>query len=145
MQNNTQTNYTPIIISLIVGVVIGFLIGTMAAGSTDNAALNTAQDRVPVSNDQNTTNTQPSGSNSDPVDSTLVEGDANETAFAIQVGTLSAGQQTMLKAAGVDGDSINITKGMVACAEAEIGASRVVEIQNGAQMSMAESVTLIGC
>jgi hypothetical protein len=38
-----------------------------------------------------------------------------------------------------------ITKGMVACMEAEVGAERMMAIQNGDSQSITEGLALMGC
>jgi mannose/fructose/N-acetylgalactosamine-specific phosphotransferase system component IIC len=133
MENTNQTSYTPVIIALIIGVILGFLLNAVTTGGEMEMMVRT----VP--------NNETAESGTAPVDSTLVAGAENETAFTIQVESLPSAQQMMLRAAGVDGDSVVITKGMVACAETKMGASRVIEIQNGAQISMSEGSALIGC
>lgn len=58
---------------------------------------------------------------------------------------LTDGQQQLLETLGVEPDSITITPAMKTCAEAELGAARLREIQNGATPSFSEGVTLLRC
>lgn len=143
MENTTHTNPIVIIVTLVIGVGIGYLIGVMTADTAVGTSIQTVAEYAEQNIEENIANSN--DDESEQVDSTLVAGDEAEPAFVIQVDSLTSAQQTMVRTAGVSGDSIIITKGMVACAEAEIGAPRVVEIQNGAEISMSEGIILVGC
>ena len=77
--------------------------------------------------------------------SEMAGGNSGEVAFTIRLDSLSEAQQAMVRTMGIDSNEIQVTYGMVACAEAEIGAARVEEIRNGASPSMAEGMKLMGC
>ena len=77
--------------------------------------------------------------------SEMAGGNSGEVAFTIRLDSLSEAQQAMVRGMGVDSNEIQVTYGMVACAEAEIGAARVEEIRNGASPSMTEGMKLMGC
>jgi len=143
MEQTTRTNPVVVIITLLIGVIIGYLIGTLTATTAVGTAIKESGTQAQNNIGQN--NNNPDGSLSGEVRSDLVTGDANEPAFTIAVSSLGATQQAMLRTMGISEDEITITKGMVACAEVEIGAGRVVEIQNGAAVTMGEGVTLVRC
>lgn len=128
MESITRENYTSIILALIVGVVIGFFLSPMIMGNNEASALQATEDTEIKE-----------------VDSTLVVGGEDEAAFTIQIDSLPPEQRMMLKGAGVGGDRVVITNGMVACAENEMGAKRVLEIKNGAEISLTEGAALVGC
>ncbi len=77
--------------------------------------------------------------------SEMAGGNSGEVAFTIRLDSLSEAQQAMVRGMGIDSNEIQVTYGMVACAEAEIGAARVEEIRNGAAPSMTEGMKLMGC
>ncbi len=77
--------------------------------------------------------------------SEMAGGNSGEVAFTIRLDSLSEAQQAMVRGMGIDANEIQVTYGMVACAEAEIGAARVEEIRNGASPSMTEGMKLMGC
>ncbi len=56
---------------------------------------------------------------------------------------LSADQKRMLDMLGIDVQ--DITPEMITCAETSIGANRVTEIKNGAEISTSEKFKLINC
>ena len=82
---------------------------------------------------------------SDGAESTLVSGDSNSVAFSIDVTKLSDTQKTALRVAGIEGDSLKITNGMVACMEAKIGTEQMVVIKNGASPSITQGLALATC
>ena len=127
----------------IVGLIIGFLVGSTMSDNVDitddvnpksvtTQSTNNNNANVPTQNDGN-------------VDSTLVSGEPYEVAFTIKVANLPSTQQQALKVMGVNDAEISITNGMVACAEAEVGAARVTEIKNGASVSISEGIVLMRC
>lgn len=63
----------------------------------------------------------------------------------VDASQMTEGQRQMLRAMGIDPNSITITAEMVACAEAKIGVARVEEIKNGATPTLAEGGILLGC
>jgi len=65
---------------------------------------------------------------------------------AINLGSqMTAEQRKMLESFGLNPDTITITPGMVACAEAKLGAARIAEIEGGSTPSFLEGVSLMGC
>lgn len=85
------------------------------------------------------------GGDNSALTSEMAGGNSGEVAFTIRLDSLSEAQQAMVRGMGIDSNEIQVTYGMVACAEAEIGAARVEEIRNGAAPSMTEGVKLMGC
>lgn len=65
--------------------------------------------------------------------------------MTIDTSALSDTQRKMLETMGVDTENLVLTPDMVACAEAEIGSVRLMEIKDGASPSMSESASLMGC
>lgn len=63
----------------------------------------------------------------------------------IRTTSLSAGQQKLLSALGVDTSQIVITPAMIACAEAKVGSARLKEIEGGATPSFTEGLSLLAC
>lgn len=70
---------------------------------------------------------------------------AEEGGTTINASSLTDSQRKMLSSLGIDADSITVTPEMIACAEAELGASRVNEITNGASPSFGEGLKLVAC
>jgi hypothetical protein len=70
---------------------------------------------------------------------------SEQTGTTVNTSSLTESQKGMLKALGIDADSITITPEMVTCAEAKLGAARIEEIKNGATPSFSEGAALIGC
>jgi len=66
-------------------------------------------------------------------------------AFTINVENIPESQRAFLKVMGITGNEIVVTNTMLACAQAEIGIDRMVEIQNGATPSTSEGLKLAGC
>lgn len=143
--NETKTYSTAaLFLSLLIGLIIGYLIGIYTANTDTAQSVRDSGSEVGgvmtdgAGSDESTTAASIS-------ESELVSGDPNEVAFTIEVATLSAAQRTALRTAGVSGDELVITKGMIACSEAEIGAERMVAIQNGETPSISEGVAIVGC
>lgn len=65
--------------------------------------------------------------------------------MTINTSALSDTQRKMLETMGVDTENLTLTPEMVACAEAEVGSARLMEIKDGASPSMSESASLMGC
>lgn len=145
--NQNRTNPILIVIALLVGAIIGYLVGTFTADTQMGTAVQNAGARAEQNMEEIDFPNMKDGDANDSVqnETTLTTEEAAETAFVIEVDRLSDTQKAAIRAAGVDGDEIVITRGMVACAEAEIGSSRVAEIEDGASISMSEGVTLIAC
>jgi len=142
--NQNQTySLMAVLLTGVVGIIIGYLIGINTANSqtavtvrdTGSEVSNTVAEVV-TPNNPATTSEAGSG---------LAPGTADEVAFTINVSSLTAGQRTALKAAGVSGDKLVITKGMVTCMEVEIGTERMTAIQNGGSPSMSEGLALMSC
>jgi len=133
MENNNM-NPVVIIISLVIGAVIGYFVGTFTA---DTEVGTTVQDAG--------TQFQENVEQIDLQPDTVVTPQDDEEVFTISMSQLSDDQQTILRTAGVDDDEIVITRAMVVCAEAELGAQRVAEIEDGATITMSEGVTLVAC
>lgn len=70
---------------------------------------------------------------------------ASQGGTVVSTTNLSAGQKQLLSALGIDATSITITPAMIACAEAKVGAARIVEISNGATPTISEGMTLLAC
>lgn len=145
--NQNKTNPIAIVIALLIGAIIGYFIGTFTADTQMGTAVQDAGDRaeqnieeidLPNTNDDDATTTAES-------ETTLSEEEAAETAFTIDISRLSDTQQAAVRAAGVEGEEIVITRGMVACAEAEMGSTRVAEIEDGAEIGVREGITLVAC
>ncbi len=137
---NNQTITTVAVVGLaIVSFAFGFIIGNMTAGDEgDSGALSAVQKGIENTKDAVT------GGGSSSEDYAGVE-NANEVAFTIRGENLTDSQKKMLNTMGIDSAQIQVTYAMLACAEAEIGASRVSEIQNGATPSVSEGLKLIAC
>lgn len=142
--NQTQTySMMAVLLTGVVGIIIGYLIGINTANSetavtvrdTGSEVSNTVAEVITPNNPATTSDGE----------SELAPGTADDVAFTINVSSLTAGQRTALKAAGVSGDRIDITKGMVACMELEIGTERMTAIQNGGSPSMSEGLALMNC
>lgn len=73
------------------------------------------------------------------------ESGASESGTVISTTKLSTGQKQLLSALGIDATSITITPAMIACAEAKVGAARIVEISNGATPTFSEGMALLAC
>lgn len=102
--------------------VAGFFLGQMIAG--------TAGVTGTFAPGANTANVQESRS-----------GDAVD----VDTSQMTDGQRQMLRAMGIDPNSVTITPEMVACAEAKVGAARVEEFKNGATPSFSEGAMLLAC
>jgi len=145
MSPNQNQTYSMMVVLLtgVVGIIIGYLIGINTANSptavtvrdTGSEVSETVADVVSPNNPATTSDTG----------SEVAGGNAGEVAFTINVSSLTAGQKAALSAAGVSGDKIEITKGMVTCMELEIGTERMVAIQNGGSPSMSEGLALMSC
>lgn len=91
-------------------------------------------------------NPQTNGTTGTPTTPTTPSG-ATQASGGTQINTanLSDGQRTMLKALGINTDTLVVTPQMVACAEASLGAGRANEIKNGATPSFTEGAKLVAC
>jgi len=141
--NNTSNNTTIIIVVALAALLIGFMVGrATAVDDKDKVLVNTPnsskEDNLDVASEEN--NTEGTGE----VETSLGN-DANETAFTISMDSLPTAQQLLLKGMGISGDTLVITKGTVACAEAKMGEARVAEIKNGSSVTVGEGSTLVGC
>ncbi len=58
---------------------------------------------------------------------------------------ITDGQRAMLQKLGIDPTTVTITAEAKACAEGELGADRVAEIQAGATPSWSEGIVLVAC
>ena len=139
MPTNQNYSVAAVLLTGVVGIILGYFIG-----------INTADTKTAVSvRESGSTVAEvitPTDSTPDSRENTeLAPGDAEAVAFTIDVSTLSSGQRTALKAAGVSGEKIEVTKGMVVCMEVEIGAERMLAIQNGQSPSISEGLALMGC
>lgn len=65
--------------------------------------------------------------------------------FKIDASVLSETQRKMLEGMGVDTSNLTFTPDMVACAEAEVGSARLMEIKDGASPNINEGASLMGC
>lgn len=73
------------------------------------------------------------------------EGEEETEGTEVDIGALPEGQRTLLRALGIEGDTVTLTPQMIACAEAKVGTERLEEIQNGATPSFSEGLSLFGC
>jgi len=128
----------------IVALIVGYLVGSMTNDRVDITDVDTPRSATSPNNTNNN-NANITSQNDGNVDSTLVSGEPYEVAFTIKVANLPSTQQQALRVMGVDDAEISITNGMVACAESEVGAARVVEIKNGGSVSVSEGVVLMRC
>jgi hypothetical protein len=103
-------------------LVVGILIGRLSMGFTPGGTFGTSF---------------PAGGE--------VQNDAAAGGATVNTSQLSDSQRAMLRAFGIDTDSVTITPAMVACAEGRLGAARVEEIRNGAAPTMAEGAMLFAC
>ena len=137
---NRKHSLAAVLLAGVLGIIIGYIIGINTANTETATAVRDSgsevSDAVTDSNGSSAASTEDSG---------LVSGDSAGVAFTIDVSTLSSGQRSALRAAGVSGDEIVVTKGMVACMEVEVGAERMVAIQNGDSPSISEGLALMGC
>lgn len=67
------------------------------------------------------------------------------TGGTVKAASLTPGQQKLLSALGINVSEFVITPAMIACAEAKVGAARIMEIQSGATPSFSEGVSLLAC
>lgn len=63
----------------------------------------------------------------------------------IDASLMSDGQRQMLETLGVDTDSITVTPKMVSCADARVGADRMVAIRAGDTPTVIEGTKLMAC
>jgi len=145
MSPNQNQTYSIMVVLLtgVIGIIIGYLIGINTADSptaetvrdTGSEVSETVAEVISPNNPATTSN----------AGTEVAGGNAGEVAFTINVSSLNAAQRTALRAAGVSGERIDITKGMVTCMELEIGAERMAAIQNGGSPSMSEGLALMSC
>lgn len=146
MEQYNRTNPIVVVIAVVAGIVIGYFIGTFTADTQMGTAVQETGEQAEQNlNEINFRSDSDINEDDMNADATLTEAEANETAFVVAMDRLSDTQQVAVRAAGVEGDEIVITRGMVVCAESEMGSSRVAEIEGGASISMSEGVTLISC
>lgn len=119
-------------IVMVVIFIIGFLFGRMSGGDTS----------LPVTNGTSATENTTVGANDS---GSGASGDSTTEGATVNTSSLPEGQRRLLETLGLDTNNITITPEMVACAEAELGAARVTEIENGATPSFSEGVTLFRC
>ena len=65
--------------------------------------------------------------------------------ITISTDSLPPAQKKVLDTLGVGSKQITITPGMVSCAVDTLGATRALELKNGAAPSLAEGLTLLTC
>ena len=124
---------------LIVAVfATGFMMGRFSVGGV-TAVMSTPTDisknlASPNGTTEGTITTAASGTQ------TTTEGSTK-----VNTSSLSEGQKTMLRALGVDVDTLVVTPAMIACAETSVGTARALEIKNGATPSMIEGAKLVAC
>lgn len=117
--------------------------GYLLANSAAEARISAAADEAERDIEEIFTGERPT--NEATTESTLAPGNPDETAFTIKMSDLSESQRTAIRAAGVSGDEIVITKGMVACVEADLGAQRTMELSGGSSPTISEAVTIVAC
>ena len=135
----TQTQIVGVTALAIATFALGYVLGSFNGDASQIAEVRDsiqsgAQTAVDTVNGNNSADT-----------SEMAGGNSGEVAFTIRLDSLSEAQQAMVRGMGIDANEIQVTYGMVACAEAEIGAARVEEIRNGASPSMTEGMKLMGC
>jgi len=142
--NQTQTySMMAVLLTGVAGIIIGYLIGINTANSETAVTVRDAGSEVSETVAEVVTPNNPDTASDG--GSELAPGTTEDVAFTINVSTLTAGQRAALRAAGVSGDRIDITKGMVTCMELEIGTERMTAIQNGGSPSMSEGLALMSC
>lgn len=114
--------------------IVGLLVGQMVCG-TGGVDVRGAHDRSTVES----MSTEETDTRAEAVSA------SDNGGFTIDVHSLPEAQQMALRAAGVHDSQIYISAETIACAEIEIGASRVEEIKNGATPSISEGAKLMGC
>ncbi|MFZ2886613.1 MAG: hypothetical protein WA021_02210 [Minisyncoccia bacterium] len=118
-------------IKLVVSVVIAFAIGVYV-GHLPITSLVLDSATAPTSE---TTN----------VEAAAVTPTTETKGTVVKTTNLSAGQQKLLSALGIDASQIVITPAMIACAEAKLGAAWLKEIEGGATPTFSEGVSLYAC
>ena len=133
MKQNTFGIVAAGLVIFVSGYVLGYLISDTAdtaMTSSGNQIKETAVEVSDMATSSVTTPATPSG---------------DEVAFTINVENIPETQRAFLKTMGITGNEIVVTNTILACAQAEIGIVRMVEIQNGATPSVSEGLALAGC
>lgn len=124
---------------------IGFLLIIMAILSTV-AVWYLLQGSLPSDSDQST--------NIDDVDTEVPKNTSSvsQSSYTTEVDPvvvteveLSDAQKNLAKSFGYDSDTLQITQGMIDCAEGKLGKARVDEISAGDDPSFLEAASLVGC
>ncbi len=71
--------------------------------------------------------------------------DPDGVAFTINLESVPEAQRAFLRAAGIEGNTLNVTNSMYACAESSLGSARIGEIRNGAVPTTLEGAQLMAC
>lgn len=128
-----------ILLTFVIGVFVGNLTARPAGKAIDMGTVSemteSAKDAV--------TSTVTGNANTEGSTQTVTEPDG--VAFTINVSNLPDSQKTMLRTMGVEGNEIEITNGMMACAEAKVGSERLRAIRDGASPSISEGFSLMSC
>jgi len=130
--NNTFVAVLGIIFLLVMGYII------VNAMTNDEPITTINQENVDVTPSANNNVIEENTTRNDTVDDSGV-------AFTIDVADLTAEQQTMLRAAGLNQSQIVVTNKMKTCAEERLGAERVNAFSRGEKPTVGEWSTLLIC
>ena len=133
MKQNTFGIVAAGLVIFVSGYVLGYLISDTADTAMTSSGNQIKETAVEVSDMATSSVTTPAAQNGDAV------------AFTINVENIPETQRAFLKTMGITGNEIVVTNTILACAQAEIGIVRMVEIQNGATPSVSEGLALAGC
>ncbi len=126
-------NSTKLVVGFLLVVVFvgGYMVGDSAQGIKDRVRA-FMQDPVPEVTEV-------------PVGDTASAASGTALGVAVESGSLTDDQKKLIRALGIDPDSITITPQMVVCAESSLGAERIRQIRDGATPSFTEGVKLSAC
>jgi hypothetical protein len=139
MEQRTMSLTATIALSILT-LIIGFLAGMLATNPDDPSAVLSQMTEPVEENGESSDESSGSSSSEESVDTS-----GSRVAFTIQVDKLGESQRNMLKTMGIEGEEIEITYDMLACAEAGIGSDRVEAIKNGGTPSVMEGAQLLAC
>lgn len=131
-----QNTFLTVAIALLI-FVCGYVLGYLSSDTADTA-ITTITDQVK----ETATQMEDIVKTDEPIP-TVENGEA--VAFTINVENIPETQRAFLTTMGISGNEIVVTNAMLACAEAEIGVARMLEIKNGATPAMTEGLKLAGC
>lgn len=136
MKQNTLGMFAAAVVIFVGGYLLGYV-----SADTASVVVNKAEEGMVKAVLEVNEVVQSAGDNGPaPV---VENGDA--VAFSINVESIPDSQRAFLQTMGITGNEIVVTNTMLACAEAEIGVERMIEIRDGATPSMSEGFKLAGC